>query len=84
MQRLAIQGAEIDAKNDIIGTQKEVSNEEWSITYLKDQKCSVSQEYLMFESLFNLCACKETIIFMFIGIYQKEVSHKKSIFNFVG
>ncbi|XP_022867097.1 uncharacterized protein LOC111386847 [Olea europaea var. sylvestris] len=47
LQRLAIQGAEIEARDVIVGTQKEASNEEWSVIDLKDEKCLVSQEYLM-------------------------------------
>ncbi|CAI9783099.1 unnamed protein product [Fraxinus pennsylvanica] len=45
LQRLAIQGAEIEARDFIVGTQKEALNEEWSVIDLKDEK--VSQEYLM-------------------------------------
>ncbi|KAG8367514.1 hypothetical protein BUALT_Bualt16G0079800 [Buddleja alternifolia] len=44
LQRLAVQGAEIGAKDVIVGVQKEVSNEEWSVIDLKDEKISVNQE----------------------------------------
>ncbi|XP_073043244.1 uncharacterized protein [Primulina eburnea] len=41
LQRLAIQGAEIEAKDVIVGgaqAQKEASNDEWSVIDLKDEK----------------------------------------------
>ncbi|KAL8502617.1 hypothetical protein ACS0TY_021668 [Phlomoides rotata] len=39
LQRLAVQGAEIDARDVIVGAHKEPSNEEWSVIDLKDDKC---------------------------------------------
>ncbi|KAL2502554.1 uncharacterized protein Fot_36402 [Forsythia ovata] len=47
LQRLAVQGAEIEARDFILGAQKETSNEEWSVIDLKEEKCLVSQEGLM-------------------------------------
>lgn len=45
LQRLAVQGAEIEARNVIVGVvQKETSNDEWSEIDLKDDKCSANQE----------------------------------------
>lgn len=45
MQRLAVQGAEIEARDVIIVVaQKERSDEEWSIIELKDEKCLLSKE----------------------------------------
>ncbi|XP_073132473.1 uncharacterized protein [Henckelia pumila] len=39
LQRLAIQGAEIEAKDVIVGgSQKEASNDDWSVIDLKDEK----------------------------------------------
>ncbi|PIN08650.1 hypothetical protein CDL12_18778 [Handroanthus impetiginosus] len=39
LQRLAVQGAEIDVRDVIVGAHKETSNEEWSVIDLKDDKC---------------------------------------------
>lgn len=45
LQRLAVQGAEIEARDVIIVVaQKEKSDEEWSIIDLKDEKCLLSKE----------------------------------------
>ena len=44
LQRLAVQGAEIEARDVIVGAQKESSDEEWSVIDLKDEKCIVSKE----------------------------------------
>lgn len=45
LQRLAVQGAEIEARDVIIMVaQKERSDEEWSIIDLKDEKCLLSKE----------------------------------------
>lgn len=45
LQRLAVQGAEIEARDVIIVVaQKERSDEEWSIIDLKDEKCLLSKE----------------------------------------
>lgn len=44
LQRLAVQGAEIDARDVILGSKKEPSNDEWSVIDLKDDKCSANQE----------------------------------------
>lgn len=38
MQRLAVQGGEIEARNVIVGSKKEISDEEWSVIDLKDDK----------------------------------------------
>ncbi|KAI3446823.1 hypothetical protein Pfo_003488 [Paulownia fortunei] len=46
LQRLAVQGAEIDARDVIVGAQKETSTEEWSEIDLKNEKCSANQEIL--------------------------------------
>lgn len=46
MQRLAVQGAEIEARDVIVGACKETSDEEWSIIDLKDEKISVNQDFL--------------------------------------
>ncbi|KAL3532240.1 hypothetical protein ACH5RR_005761 [Cinchona calisaya] len=50
LQRLAVQGAEIKAKDVIVGAQKENSDEEWSVIDLKDEKCSLSKESSNFKS----------------------------------
>ncbi|KAH6772379.1 hypothetical protein C2S51_010783 [Perilla frutescens var. frutescens] len=42
LQRLAVQGAEIEARDVIVGAHKEASNDEWSEIDLKDD----SQEYI--------------------------------------
>ncbi|KAL8037424.1 hypothetical protein ABFX02_11G038800 [Erythranthe guttata] len=46
LQRLAVQGAEIDARDVILGAQKETSTEEWSVIDLKDDKSSIDREIL--------------------------------------
>nr|GMC97316.1 Uveal autoantigen with coiled-coil domains and ankyrin repeats isoform 1 [Ipomoea batatas] len=38
LQRLAVQGGEIEARNVIVGSKKEISDEEWSVIDLKDDK----------------------------------------------
>ncbi|KAL3629649.1 hypothetical protein CASFOL_026871 [Castilleja foliolosa] len=43
LQRLAVQGAEIDARDVVIGAQNETSNNEWSVIDLKDDKCLANQ-----------------------------------------
>ncbi|KAK6126932.1 hypothetical protein DH2020_039326 [Rehmannia glutinosa] len=43
LQRLAVQGAEIDVRDVIVGAGKETSNDEWSVIDLKDEKCSANQ-----------------------------------------
>lgn len=47
LQRLAIQGAEIDARDVIVGAQKQTSNEEWSEIDLKDEKWLGNQECML-------------------------------------
>ncbi|XP_027072441.1 uncharacterized protein LOC113774996 [Coffea eugenioides] len=44
LQRLAVQGAEIEARDIIVGAQKESSDEVWSVIDLKDEKCIVGKE----------------------------------------
>ncbi|KAL1553741.1 hypothetical protein AAHA92_14374 [Salvia divinorum] len=47
LQRLAVQGAEIEARNVIVGVlHKESSNDEWSEIDLKDGKCSANQQVI--------------------------------------
>lgn len=46
LQRLAVQGAEIDAKDVIIGKLKETSNEEWSEIDLNDENSLLKKESL--------------------------------------
>lgn len=43
LQRLAVQGAEIEARDVIVSATKESSNE-WSVIDLKDEKCLLAQE----------------------------------------
>lgn len=43
LQRLAVQGAEIEARDVIVVAQKERSDEEWSVVDLKDEKCLLSK-----------------------------------------
>ncbi|KAI8565681.1 hypothetical protein RHMOL_Rhmol03G0279600 [Rhododendron molle] len=43
LQRLAVQGAEIEARDVIVSATKESSNE-WSVIDLKDEKCLPAQE----------------------------------------
>ncbi|XP_019198003.1 PREDICTED: uncharacterized protein LOC109191789 [Ipomoea nil] len=38
LQRLAVQGGEIEARNVIVGSKIEISDEEWSVIDLKDDK----------------------------------------------
>ncbi|KAI3443949.1 hypothetical protein Pfo_000614 [Paulownia fortunei] len=47
LQRLAVQGAKIRESDVIIGAQEEISNEDWSVIYLKEEKCLVNSESLM-------------------------------------
>lgn len=44
LQRLAIQGAEIDARDVIVGSSKANSSEEWSVIDLKDENSLISKE----------------------------------------
>lgn len=44
LQRLAVQGAEIEARNVIVGSKTEISDEEWSVIDLKDDKESMSSK----------------------------------------
>uniref|UniRef100_A0A5B7A2S7 Uncharacterized protein n=1 Tax=Davidia involucrata TaxID=16924 RepID=A0A5B7A2S7_DAVIN len=46
LQRLAVQGAEIEARNVIVGAPKQSSDEEWSVINLKDEQCLISKESL--------------------------------------
>ncbi|KAK6151655.1 hypothetical protein DH2020_014290 [Rehmannia glutinosa] len=43
LQRLAVQGAEIDVRDVIVGARKETSSDEWSVIDLKDEKCSANK-----------------------------------------
>ncbi|KAL3824562.1 hypothetical protein ACJIZ3_020591 [Penstemon smallii] len=47
LQRLAVQGAEIEASDVIVGAQKKTSNEEWSVIDLKEDKNLLNPEILM-------------------------------------
>lgn len=44
LQRLAVQGAEIEARDVIVANQKEMSDEEWSVIDLRDEECLLSKE----------------------------------------
>lgn len=44
LQRLAVQGAEIEARDVIVAKQKENSEEEWSVIDLRDEKCLLHKE----------------------------------------
>ncbi|GAB2238032.1 hypothetical protein Droror1_Dr00015934 [Drosera rotundifolia] len=45
LQRLALQGAEINARDLIVGVpSKESSDEEWSVIDLRDEQCSTNKE----------------------------------------
>ncbi|CBI25595.3 unnamed protein product, partial [Vitis vinifera] len=44
LQRLAVQGAEIEARDVIVANQKENSEEEWSVIDLRDEQCLLSKE----------------------------------------
>ncbi|XP_059637838.1 uncharacterized protein LOC132279813 [Cornus florida] len=44
LQRLAVQGAEIEARDVIVAAKKQGSDEEWSVIDLKDEKCLLSKE----------------------------------------
>ncbi|KAL0315456.1 UNVERIFIED_CONTAM: hypothetical protein Sradi_5423800 [Sesamum radiatum] len=46
LQRLAVQGAEIEARDVIVRAHTEISDEEWSVIDLKDEKSLVNQEML--------------------------------------
>ncbi|KAL0427398.1 UNVERIFIED_CONTAM: hypothetical protein Slati_2914600 [Sesamum latifolium] len=46
LQRLAVQGAEIEARDVIVKAHTEISDEEWSVIDLKDEKGLVNQEML--------------------------------------
>lgn len=46
LQRLAVHGAEIGERDVIVGAQKMISNEEWSVIDLKGKKCLVNSESL--------------------------------------
>lgn len=46
LQRLAVQGAEIEARDVIVGAPKGKSDEEWSAIDLKDEQCLISKESL--------------------------------------
>ncbi|KAK4431809.1 hypothetical protein Salat_0943000 [Sesamum alatum] len=46
LQRLAVQGAEIEARDVIVRAHKETSDDEWSVIDLKDEKSMVNQEML--------------------------------------
>ncbi|KAK4369878.1 hypothetical protein RND71_009353 [Anisodus tanguticus] len=44
LQRLAVQGAEIEAKHVIVGSKKECTDDEWSVIDLKDEKSYLGKE----------------------------------------
>lgn len=44
LQRLAVQGAEIEAKHVIVGSKKETTDDEWSVIDLKDEKSYLGKE----------------------------------------
>ncbi|KAL2228793.1 UNVERIFIED_CONTAM: hypothetical protein Sindi_1859000 [Sesamum indicum] len=46
LQRLAVQGAEIEARDVIVRAHTEISDEEWFVIDLKDEKSLVNQEML--------------------------------------
>ncbi|KAF5742047.1 hypothetical protein HS088_TW09G00086 [Tripterygium wilfordii] len=49
LQRLAVQGAEIEARDVVVGGRKDpkdISEEEWSVIDLRDEKCLVNKENL--------------------------------------
>ncbi|KAL8127947.1 uncharacterized protein LOC141721832 [Apium graveolens] len=50
LQRLAVQGAVIEARHVIAGKPKEISEEEWSSIDLKDENCVISKEKINLES----------------------------------
>lgn len=44
LQRLAVQGAEIEAKHVVVGSKKEGTDDEWSVIDLKDEKSYLGKE----------------------------------------
>ncbi|MCD9644833.1 hypothetical protein HAX54_033282 [Datura stramonium] len=44
LQRLAVQGAEIETKHVIVGSKKEATDDEWSVIDLKDEKSYLGKE----------------------------------------
>ena len=44
IQRLAVQGAEIQARDVIVASQKDNSEEEWSVIDLRDEQCLLNKE----------------------------------------
>ncbi|KAJ8562248.1 hypothetical protein K7X08_011539 [Anisodus acutangulus] len=44
LQRLAVQGAEIETKHVIVGSKKECTDDEWSVIDLKDEKSYLGKE----------------------------------------
>nr|DAD45123.1 TPA_asm: hypothetical protein HUJ06_003353 [Nelumbo nucifera] len=46
LQRLAVQGAEIEARDVIVASQAENSEEEWSVIELKDEECLMDKDRL--------------------------------------
>ncbi|KAF8364780.1 hypothetical protein HHK36_033246 [Tetracentron sinense] len=46
LQRLAVQGAEIEVRDVIVAGPKENSEEEWSVIEFKDEQCLVDKENL--------------------------------------
>ncbi|KAA8535276.1 hypothetical protein F0562_030279 [Nyssa sinensis] len=50
LQRLAVQGAEIEARDMTVGTPKQSSDEEWSVIDLKDDQCLLGKGSLNSEN----------------------------------
>lgn len=44
LQRLAVQGAEIEAKHVVVGSKRETTDDEWSVIDLKDEKSNLGKE----------------------------------------
>ncbi|XP_006359527.1 uncharacterized protein [Solanum tuberosum] len=44
LQRLAVQGAEIEAKHVVVGSKRETTDDEWSVIDLKDEKSYLGKE----------------------------------------
>ncbi|XWS27127.1 hypothetical protein CRYUN_Cryun26dG0089400 [Craigia yunnanensis] len=52
LQRLAVQGAEIEARDVIVANpkdSKENQEEEWSVIDLKDENCITNRQYVAFQ-----------------------------------
>ncbi|KAJ1385889.1 hypothetical protein SESBI_41293 [Sesbania bispinosa] len=74
LQRLAVQGAQIEARDVIVAKAKdpkENSEEEWSVIDLKDEKCLMNKENLNSKSKSNQ------------GSALKQIKGAASVFGFV-